>query len=124
MCIRDSFWGLWKGNLKDNNKGIVIPVHITYQFYKGKIVEEYGYWNTAELMNEIQAIENKKIELEDIETDEVQPEIKSEDFMDFVNGEYDIETLELMQSVISGRVRKLKSLIDIANRKEIKGYRK
>ena len=42
---------------------------------------------------------------EDIETDEVQPEIKSEDFMDFVNGEYDIETLELMQSVISGRVR-------------------
>ena len=55
---------------------------------------------------------------------EIQPEIKSEDFMDFVNGEYDIETLELMQSVISGRVRKLKSLIDIANRKEIKGYRK
>jgi hypothetical protein len=55
---------------------------------------------------------------------DIQPEIKSEDFMDFVNGEYDIETLELMQSVISGRVRKLKSLIDIANRKEIKGYRK
>ena len=55
---------------------------------------------------------------------EIQPEIKSEDFMNFVNGEYDIETLELMQSVISSRVRKLKSLIDIVNRKEIKGYKK
>ena len=55
---------------------------------------------------------------------EVQPEIKSEDFMNFVNGEYDIETLELMQSVISNRVNQLKSLIDVVNRKEIKGFRK
>lgn len=67
-----NFWGLWKGNLKENNKGIVIPVHITYQFNKGKIVEEFGYWNTAELMNDIQEIENKKLSLEDIEaTDEL-----------------------------------------------------
>lgn len=63
-----NFWGLWKGNLKDNNNGIVIPVHITYQFSKGKIVEEFGYWNTSEISNEIQAIQNKKISLDDIET--------------------------------------------------------
>ncbi|AUC80690.1 hypothetical protein [Lacinutrix sp. Bg11-31] len=62
-----NFWGLWKGNLKDNNKGIVIPVHITYQFNKGKIVEEFGYWNNAELMNDIQEIENKKMSLEEID---------------------------------------------------------
>jgi hypothetical protein len=62
-----NFWGLWKGNLKENNKGIVIPVHITYQFSKGKIVEEFGYWNTSELTSEIQAIESKKLSLEDIE---------------------------------------------------------
>ena len=70
-----NFWGLWKGNLKDNNKGIVIPVHITYQFYKGKIVEEFGYWNSAELANEIQAIKNKKIELDEIDAIEEIQEI-------------------------------------------------
>ncbi|WP_034057225.1 nuclear transport factor 2 family protein [Lacinutrix jangbogonensis] len=65
-----NFWGLWKGNLKDNNNGIVIPVHITYQFNKGKIVEEFGYWNTAELLSEIQALGNKKIDIEEIESDD------------------------------------------------------
>lgn len=84
----------------------------------------YDTWDVEQEVDTIEEIETGVKMNEDIETDEVQPEIKSEDFIDFVNGEYDIETLELMQSVISGRVRKLKSLIDIANRKEIKGYRK
>ncbi len=52
-----NFWGLWKGNLELNNKEIVIPVHITYQFIDGKIVNEYGYWNTSELVLELQNIE-------------------------------------------------------------------
>ena len=96
------------------------------------IEEEWGdTWDTERFVDDIKEVpmntdtsyktpSNNSLK-EDVE---IQPEIKSEDFMDFVNGEYDIETLELMQSVISGRVRKLKSLIDIANRKEIKGYRK
>lgn len=74
-----NFWGLWKGNLKENNKGIVIPVHITYQFSKGKIVEEFGYWNTSELVNEIQAIQNEKINIEDIDVIEEIPEIEEVD---------------------------------------------
>ena len=87
--------------------------------------EEWGdTWDTERFVDDIKEvpmnIETSKLN-EDVE---VQPEIKSEDFMNFVNGEYDIETLELMQSVISSRVRKLKSLVDIVNRKEIKGYRK
>ena len=91
-------------------------------FYLKYLIEHT--WDVEQEVDTIEEIETGAKMNEDIETDEVQPEIKSEDFMDFVNGEYDIETLELMQSVISGRVRKLKSLIDIANRKEIKGYRK
>jgi hypothetical protein len=55
-----NFWGLWKGNLEANNKGILIPVHITYQFIDGKIVTEYGYWNTSELVLELQKIEKEK----------------------------------------------------------------
>ncbi|MDB4452708.1 hypothetical protein N9145_00835 [bacterium] len=113
---------------------------ITRQIERGEIdvsmgefiEEEWGdTWDTERFVDEIKEVpmntdtsyktpSNNSLK-EDVE---IQPEIKSEDFMDFVNGEYDIETLELMQSVISGRVRKLKSLIDIANRKEIKGYRK
>ncbi|WP_353779468.1 nuclear transport factor 2 family protein [Winogradskyella sp. 3972H.M.0a.05] len=57
-----NFWGLWKGNLVANNKEIVIPVHMTTQFVDGKIVREYGYWNRGELVMELQAIINEKIE--------------------------------------------------------------
>lgn len=60
-----NFWGLWKGNLAANNKEIIIPVHITYQFENNKIVKEYGYWNTSELTLELQKIRNDFIELEE-----------------------------------------------------------
>lgn len=52
-----NFWGLWIGHLEANNKEIVIPVHITYQFDNGKIIKEYGYWNTSELVLELQKLE-------------------------------------------------------------------
>ena len=69
-----NFWGLWKGNLAANNKEIVIPVHITYQFENDKIVKEYGYWNTSELTLELQKIQNDFIELEEAtqEIDEIE----------------------------------------------------
>lgn len=94
--------------------------------------EEWGdTWDTERFVDDIKEVpmntdtSYKTPSTNSLKEDvDIQPEIKSEDFMDFVNGEYDIETLELMQSVISGRVRKLKSLIDIVNRKEIKGYKK
>lgn len=89
------------------------------------IEEEWGdTWDTERFVDEIKEVPMNSDTSKLNEDVEVQPEIKSEDFMDFVNGEYDIETLELMQSVISNRVNKLKSLIDIVNRKEIKGYKK
>lgn len=92
----------------------------------GKLLhEEWGdTWDTEQIVDEIKEVPMNSDTSKLNEDVEVQPEIKSEDFMDFVNGEYDIETLELMQSVISNRVNKLKSLIDIVNRKEIKGYKK
>jgi hypothetical protein len=75
-----NFWGLWKGNLVANNKQIVIPVHITYQFIDNKIVTEYGYWNSAELQLELQKIEAEKeasILVED--TDEIDEAIEIEE---------------------------------------------
>ena len=51
-----NFWGVWKGTLKANSKEIVIPVHLTIQFKKGKVVEEFGYWNTAKLNEELRLL--------------------------------------------------------------------
>ncbi|EDP71948.1 hypothetical protein FBALC1_12642 [Flavobacteriales bacterium ALC-1] len=55
-----NFWGIWEGNLLDNNQKIQIPVHITYQFIDSKIVLEYGYWNSSELTLALQEIEKTK----------------------------------------------------------------
>ena len=69
-----NFWGLWKGNLAANNKEIVIPVHITAQFLDGKIVQEYGYWDSSELALELEYIAMKQVQdastEEDSETEE------------------------------------------------------
>lgn len=48
-----NFWGIWKGTLKANSKEIIIPVHLTIQFKNGKVIEEYGFWDTSKLKEEL-----------------------------------------------------------------------
>lgn len=48
-----NFWGLWRGTLKANGKIIEIPVHINILFQDGKVFNEYGYWNSAKLNEEL-----------------------------------------------------------------------
>ncbi|MBU2940231.1 nuclear transport factor 2 family protein [Lacinutrix sp. C3R15] len=55
-----NFWGIWEGNLLENNKKIEMPVHITYQFINKKIVLEYGYWDASQLVLELQRLEDMK----------------------------------------------------------------
>ena len=50
--------------------------------------------------------------------------MKTKDFINAVNDEFDIETLELMQSLIDKRLILLKSMQDVAVKKQIKGFRK
>jgi len=45
-------------------------------------------------------------------------------FVDFVNDEFDIEILELMQDLINERLTLLKSMQDTAKRTTIKGFRR
>lgn len=52
-----NFWGIWKGTLKANSKEIFIPVHLTIQFKNGKVIEEYGFWDTAKLNEELNKLE-------------------------------------------------------------------
>lgn len=55
-----NFWGLWQGTLKANNKVYKIPTHITVQFKDGKIVKEFGYWDTSKIIMDMQDLENGK----------------------------------------------------------------
>jgi len=48
----------------------------------------------------------------------------TKEFIDAVNDEYDIETLELMQGLIDKRLIMLKTLIDVGTKKQIKGFRR
>jgi len=52
-----NFWGIWKGTFKANSKEIFIPVHLTIQFKDGKVIEEFGFWDTAGLKEELNKIE-------------------------------------------------------------------
>jgi len=50
--------------------------------------------------------------------------METKDFINAVNNEFDIETLELMQGLINKRLTLLKSMQDIAVKKQIKGFRR
>ena len=50
--------------------------------------------------------------------------METKDFIDAVNDEFDIETLELMQGLINKRLTLLKSMQDVAVKKQIKGFRR
>jgi hypothetical protein len=49
-------------------------------------------------------------------------EITSQQFVDMVNDEFDLETLELMKQAIENQITVITSLQSIATRKPIKGF--
>jgi len=66
----------------------------------------------------------KKILKEEGDLDNYKPNFTAEDFTNWVDSEFDVETLEMVQSKISERISFLDHLIGTATRKEIKGFRK
>ncbi|WP_240665755.1 nuclear transport factor 2 family protein [Lutibacter sp. HS1-25] len=60
-----NFWGTWVGTLAANGKQITLPIHLTLQFIDGKVVTEYGYWDSSLMILALQEIEanyeNKEI---------------------------------------------------------------
>ena len=48
----------------------------------------------------------------------------SKEFVEAVNDEFDIETLELMQELIGERLTLLKTMQDTAKRTQVKGFGK
>jgi len=66
----------------------------------------------------------KKILKEEGDLDNYKPSFSAEDFTNWVDSEFDIETLEMVNSKIEERISLLNHLIGVANRKEIKGFHK
>ena len=52
----------------------------------------------------------------------IKEEITSQQFVDMVNDEFDLETLELMKQAIENQITVITSLQSIATRKPIKGF--
>jgi ketosteroid isomerase-like protein len=42
-----NYWGIWRSTLKMNGKSYETPIHETFQFIDGKIIKEYGYWDSS-----------------------------------------------------------------------------
>lgn len=55
-----NFWGTWRGTLAGNGKEYTAAIHTTTRFINGKIVEEYGYWDSSPLVLALQEIETSK----------------------------------------------------------------
>ena len=93
----------------------------------GKFIrEEWGdTWDMEQEILEIKEItpENENVN-EQVDLDNFQAPFTSEDFVNYVNSEFDIEMLEIMQSVIQKRMNFLKRMVDMGRRKEIKGFRR
>ena len=66
----------------------------------------------------------KRILKEQRDLDTYKPSFTAEDFTNWVDSEFDVETLEMVQSKIEERLSLLNHLIGIENKKEIKGFRK
>jgi len=55
--------------------------------------------------------------------DNYEAKFTAEDFNDWVNSEWDIETLEMVQSMVQNRIDQLYQIIDIATKKEVRGFK-
>lgn len=93
----------------------------------GKFIrEEWGdTWDMEQEVLEIKEVtpENENVN-EQVDLDNFQAPFTSEDFVNYVNSEFDIEMLEIMQSVIQKRMNFLKRMVDMGRRTEIKGFRR
>ena len=50
--------------------------------------------------------------------------MEAKEFIKTIENEFDVETLELMKSIIEKRLTLLNTMMDVATRKQIKGFRR
>ncbi|MCS5491308.1 ester cyclase [Algoriphagus limi] len=63
-------WGTWKATHTASGKSFEIPFHETFQFENGKIVKDYGYWDTSQILLAIMEFEKSQMETVDSDMNE------------------------------------------------------
>ncbi|RXP55780.1 hypothetical protein EC396_08085 [Lutibacter sp. HS1-25] len=58
-----NFWGVWHGIMANTETEIKVPVHLSINYENGKVVEEYGFWDTSKL---IEALDESDLEQPEI----------------------------------------------------------
>jgi hypothetical protein len=52
------FWGTWNADHATSDKVFEVPVHLAWHYQNGKVVEEFGLWDTSQmLLAEMEAAE-------------------------------------------------------------------
>ena len=67
-------WPTWVGKIKGSDKEIVVPAHLTFRFEDGKIVEDYGYWDTLPIYLAMEKAKANSMEEEHEDHDETDTE--------------------------------------------------
>jgi len=93
------------------------------------IREEHGdSWDLEQEILEIEEIPGKADTPfgvnEQVNLDSYEAPFTSEDFVNYVNSEFDLDMLQIMRGVIDKRINELNTLLHMASRKEVKGFRK
>lgn len=60
---------------------------------------------------------------EEVDLDNYEAPFSSDDFINWVNSEYDLDLLQIVGSKIQERINFLETIISAATRKKIKGFR-
>jgi hypothetical protein len=58
------FWGTWVGTLSETGVTLEVPVHIASLMIDGKVVEEYGYYDTHEIQEAVKELVMDEVEME------------------------------------------------------------
>jgi inactivated superfamily I helicase len=64
-----------------------------------------------------------KLQEEEVDLDNYEAPFSSDDFINWVNSEYDLDLLQIVSSKIQERINFLETIISAATRKKIKGFR-
>jgi len=60
---------------------------------------------------------------EEVDLDNYEAPFSSDDFINWVNSEYDLDLLQIVSSKMQERINFLETIISAATRKKIKGFR-
>lgn len=87
--------------------------------------ETLDTWDVEQEIESVEELPSRKGNVnEEIDLDDYEPNFTTEDFLNYVNSEYDLEMLTLMKGAIQKRINFLNRLVAAGQRPEFTGFKK